>query len=161
MTFVSLRARFAGCALVASMFLLAACTFAGGHGKATDSPRPVSGTSHASAGSSEAKLTERAEAALAAVGSGTLVEAGSERVTDGIHAEPTLTEGKSYRLNLICVGTGSARVKFTPTVGAARTTVTCDESVVQQRITAPKSIRIDADGAKGATGVIAWRIDAL
>lgn len=82
-------------------------------------------------------------------------------MTDGIHTEPTLTEGKSYRLNLICVGTGSARVKFTPTVSGAKTMVACDASVVQQRITAPKSIRIDVDGAEGATGVIAWQIDVV
>jgi hypothetical protein len=33
--------------------------------------------------------------------------------------------------------------------------------VVQQRITVHKPVRVDVDGAKGATGVIAWRIDAV
>ncbi|MFE2835469.1 hypothetical protein ACFXI6_31355 [Streptomyces mirabilis] len=32
--------------------------------------------------------------------------------------------------------------------------------MVQQRITAHKPVRVDVDGAKGSTGVLAWRIDA-
>lgn len=39
--------------------------------------------------------------------------------------------------------------------------VPCDQSVVQQRITAHKPVRVDVDGAKGSTGVLAWRIDAI
>jgi hypothetical protein len=37
--------------------------------------------------------------------------------------------------------------------------VPCDQSVVQQRITVHKPVRIDVDGTTGSTGVIAWRID--
>jgi hypothetical protein len=33
--------------------------------------------------------------------------------------------------------------------------------VVQQRITVHEPVRLDVDGAKGATGVIAWRFDAI
>ncbi|MFF4133846.1 hypothetical protein ACFY1B_20295 [Streptomyces mirabilis] len=33
-----------------------------------------------------------------------MVEAGSERVIDGIHTAPSLSEGRTYRLNLVCVG---------------------------------------------------------
>jgi hypothetical protein len=42
-----------------------------------------------------------------------------------------------------------------------REEVPCDQSVVQQRITAHKPVRVDVDGAKGSTGVLAWRIDAI
>ncbi|MET8245991.1 hypothetical protein ABZV31_17160 [Streptomyces sp. NPDC005202] len=113
------------------------------------------------AGSSEKKFTEQAQAALATAQSGKMVEAGAERVADGIHTEPSLSEGKTYRLNLVCVGSGSAQLTFTPASTGTETKVPCDQSVVQQRITVHKPIRIDVDGAKGSTGVIAWRIDAL
>ncbi|NMI59747.1 hypothetical protein FNV62_27910 [Streptomyces sp. RLB3-17] len=90
-----------------------------------------------------------------------MVEAGSERVIDGIHTEPSLSEGRSYRLNLVCVGNGTARLTFTPASTGTDTEVPCDQSVVQQRITAHKPVHVDVDGAKGSTGVLAWRIDAI
>ncbi|MGJ5759930.1 hypothetical protein [Streptomyces galbus] len=90
-----------------------------------------------------------------------MVEAGAERVTDGIHTEPSLSEGRTYRLNLVCVGTGRVQLAFTPTSAGTETEVPCDRSVVQQRITAHEPIRIDVDGTKGSTGVIAWQIDAI
>jgi hypothetical protein len=61
----------------------------------------------------------------------------------------------------VCVGNGSARLTFTPANTGTETKVPCDQSVVQQRITVHKPVRIDVDGTKGATGVIAWRIDAI
>ncbi|MFG2307419.1 hypothetical protein ACGFS9_01830 [Streptomyces sp. NPDC048566] len=82
-------------------------------------------------------------------------------MTDGIHTEPALGRGKTYRLNPVCAGSGSARLAFVPATAGSRTTVPCDASVVQQRISADRPIHIDVDGATGATGVIAWRIDAL
>ncbi|WP_328481343.1 hypothetical protein OHS71_23565 [Streptomyces sp. NBC_00377] len=90
-----------------------------------------------------------------------MVEAGAERVTDGIHTEPSLSEGKAYKLNLVCVGKGSAQLTFTPTSAGTETEVPCDQSVVQQRITGHKPVRIDVDSAKASTGVIAWQIDAI
>ncbi|MCX5438112.1 MULTISPECIES: hypothetical protein [unclassified Streptomyces] len=47
-----------------------------------------------------------------------------------------------------------------PTNAGTKATVPCDGSVVQQRITADKLVHIDVDGSKGATGVVAWQIDA-
>jgi hypothetical protein len=35
------------------------------------------------------------------------------------------------------------------------------DSVLQQRITADKPVRIDIDGNAGATGMIAWQIDKI
>ncbi|MFF3347163.1 hypothetical protein [Streptomyces sp. NPDC002779] len=90
-----------------------------------------------------------------------MVEAGVERVGEGIHTEPGLSEGKDYRLNLVCVGSGTARLAFVPSKAGAEAAVPCDESVVQQRITGGDFVRIDVDGAKGAIGVVAWRINAL
>ncbi|MFC9459128.1 hypothetical protein [Streptomyces sp. NPDC056983] len=90
-----------------------------------------------------------------------LVEAGVERVSDGIHTEPGLSEGKTYRLNLVCAGTGSAQLVFVPANAGAKATVPCDGSVVQQRISPDKLVRINVEGSKGASGVVAWQIDAL
>jgi hypothetical protein len=50
---------------------------------------------------------------------------------------------------------------FTPASTGTDTEVPCDQSVVQQRITAHKPVHVDVDGAKGSTGVLAWRIDAI
>ncbi|MFQ6143966.1 hypothetical protein ACLMNJ_12915 [Streptomyces seoulensis] len=109
---------------------------------------------------SEKALGEQAQTALAAVRSGTPVEAGAERVSDGIHSEPTLSKGKSYRLSLACAGKGNARLTFVPADAGRQATVPCDRSVVRQRITADGPVRIDVDGTGGSSGVVAWRIDA-
>lgn len=158
-----MRAWLSGCVVAASAFLLASCTSGSGEEDraANYSSSPTPSVSQSTTGPSEKKLTEQAQAALAAVHNGTMVEAGAERVADGIHTEPNLSEGKSYRLNLVCFGSGSAQLTFTPGSAGTKTTVPCDQSVVQQRITARKLIRIDVDGAKEATGVIAWQIDAI
>jgi hypothetical protein len=110
---------------------------------------------------SEEKLSGQAKAALAAVRSGAMVESGVERVADGIHTEPDLPQGRTYRLDVVCVGTGTAQVTFTPASAGAKTTVPCDQSVVQRRITGRESLHIDVDGAKGATGVLAWVIGTV
>ncbi|KUO10611.1 hypothetical protein AQJ58_19170 [Streptomyces sp. DSM 15324] len=82
-------------------------------------------------------------------------------MADGIHTEPNLGEGKTYKLNLVCVGKGSVQLTFIPTAAGTKAEVPCDQEVVQQRITVRKPIHIDVDGAKGSTGVIAWQIDAI
>ncbi|MFJ8946344.1 hypothetical protein ACIRG4_24460 [Streptomyces sp. NPDC102395] len=156
------HASLAGFAVAASVIMLTSCTSGSGDSKASEAPSPpASNGSQAATVSSEKKLTEQAQAALAAVHEGKLVEAGAERVTDGIHTEPSLSEGKTYRLNLVCVGSGSAQLTITPTSTGTKTKVPCDQSVVQQRITAHEPVRIDVDGATGSTGVIAWQIDTL
>ncbi|WAZ22754.1 hypothetical protein STRCI_004045 [Streptomyces cinnabarinus] len=146
-----------------SAFLLASCT-SSDDAENTSAPRPTSpapSPTGTTSGPPEKDLTERAQAAIAAVHSGTLVEAGVERVSDGIHTEPGLSKGRTYQLNLVCAGNGSARLQFVPAQAGAETSVPCDESVVQQRITGDELVRINVAGAKGSTGVIAWQIDAL
>lgn len=161
MTHASSRAWLARCAVATSALLLASCTSSSGDDNAADSSSlPAPSVSPTAPGASEKRLTEQAQAALADVHSGTMVEAGAERVTDGIHTEPTLSEGKTYTLNLVCFGSGSAQLAFTPAGAGTKATVPCDQSVVKQRITVQKPIRIDVDGTKGSTGVVAWQIDA-
>ncbi|MFF0224365.1 hypothetical protein [Streptomyces sp. NPDC004629] len=88
-----------------------------------------------------------------------MVAAGAERVSDGIHTEPGLSAGRTYRLSLVCFGSGSARLAVTPE--STRTPVPCDQSVIQRRITVNKRVRIDVNSTNGSSGVIAWRIDAI
>ncbi|MCX4455056.1 hypothetical protein OOK58_23830 [Streptomyces sp. NBC_01728] len=148
--------------MAASAVLLTSCTSGSGDGEASPHPSsPAASGPQAATVPSQKELTEQAQAALTAVHSGRMVEAGAERVIDGVHTEPSLGEGRTYRLNLVCVGNGSARLTFTPASTGTETKVPCDQSVVQQRITVHKPVRIDVDGTKGATGVIAWRIDAV
>ncbi|WP_238431327.1 hypothetical protein [Streptomyces cavernae] len=162
MTSRNLRPLVAGCTVAASVLLLASCTSSNDDGKAAASSTPsVPSVSQTAAGPDEKKLTQQAQAALAAVHGGTMVEAGAERVTDGIHTEPSLSEGKTYKISLMCFGSGSAKLVFTPASTGTETKVPCDQSVVQQRITAAKALRIDVDGSKGSTGVIAWQIDTV
>ncbi|MFI1537737.1 hypothetical protein [Streptomyces anandii] len=164
MSNLSPRAWFAGCAVATSALLLTACTSGSGDGEAankTSSPSTAS-TSQAATGAQEKKLTDQAQTALASVRSGTMVEAGAERVTDGIHTEPNLNQGKTYKLDLVCIGKGKAQLTLTPASTGPKTELPCDKSVVQQRITVQKlPVRIDVDGVKGSTGVIAWQIDTV
>ncbi|MGW4733397.1 hypothetical protein ACWEQC_30250 [Streptomyces shenzhenensis] len=88
-----------------------------------------------------------------------MVEAGAERVRDGIHTRPTLSTGKTYRLNLICFGNGSASLTVAPE--SEKTPVPCDQSMIQRRITVDKPVRIDVNGTEGSSGVVAWQIDAI
>ncbi|MCN9239599.1 hypothetical protein NGF19_02185 [Streptomyces sp. RY43-2] len=143
------------------MFTLASCTSSGNDNHASASSPPTPSSSPTATGLSEQQLTKQAQDALAAVHTGHLVEGGTERVTDGIHTEPMLDAGKAYRLTLVCVGSGSAHVTFTPASAGKQSTLPCDQSVAQQRITAPRQIRLDVDATKGATGVIAWQIDSI
>ncbi|MER8017489.1 hypothetical protein ACIQ7S_04360 [Streptomyces griseoluteus] len=157
------RTLFAACAAAAAVSLLTSCTSGGGDsgaGHAT-TPPPTASASQAAGKARELKLTEQAQAALAAVHSGTMVEAGAERVADGIHTEPALSRGRTYRLSLVCAGSGSAQLTLTPVNTGPQTKVPCDQTVVQQRVTVHDRLRIDVDGTKGSTGVIAWQIDTI
>jgi hypothetical protein len=147
-----------GCALAASAFMLAACTSFGDGRPVSGSSSPTPSPSRTATGPPEQQLTKQAQAALASVHTGHLVEAGAERVTDGIHTEPNLDAGKAYKLSLVCFGSGSANVTLTPSSTGTQAALPCDQSVVQQRITGHRQLRLDVDAAKRATGVIAWQI---
>ncbi|MEU1296613.1 hypothetical protein ABZ439_29840 [Streptomyces sp. NPDC005840] len=153
------RSSLAGCVLAACLLLLTACTSSSnddhpGKSPASTAPSPA----RTAAGSSELRLTRLAQAALASARVGEMVEAGTERVSDGVHTVPSLRRGTAYRLSLVCVGRGSARLTVSP--GRREETVPCDRSVVRQRITAEDE-KIDVNGTAGASGMIAWQIDAI
>lgn len=112
--------------MLVSAFLLTSCTTSGSGGDTAENPSqsPAPSSTRTATEPSEKKLTEQAQASLAAVHSGTLVEAGVERVTDGIHTEPGLSKGKTYRLDLVCAGSGSAELEFVPANAGTAVTVT-------------------------------------
>ncbi|QKW27233.1 hypothetical protein HUT11_14710 [Streptomyces seoulensis] len=81
-------------------------------------------------------------------------------MAEGIHSEPTLNKGKTYRLSLACAGRGNARLTFVPANAGRQATVSCDGAVAQQRITGGGPVRIDVYGTEGSSGAIAWQVDA-
>ncbi|MFF4958479.1 hypothetical protein [Streptomyces sp. NPDC001222] len=159
------RARLAAGAVTAALLGLVSCTASEGHGAAA-SGAASPGASRAAARSAEQRLSEKrfeekrlgeqAEAVLGGFGGGGMVEAGTERVADGIHTEPLLGRGRAYRLDLVCIGRGRARVVFTRAGTVTAAGVPCDRSVVRRRITSHGRLRIDVEGVKGSTGVVAW-----
>ncbi|MEU9157162.1 hypothetical protein AB0D59_43125 [Streptomyces sp. NPDC048417] len=162
MTHATARRWIAGCTVAASVFLLASCTSEAGDGKAAKEPTTRSpSSSRAADGSSDKRLIEQAQTALAAAQTGRMVESGAERLTDGIHTEPSLHAGKTYELKLVCVGHGAAQLSFKPTGTGTPAKVPCDQSVVRQRISAGKQIHIDVDASHGSNGVVAWEIDSI
>ncbi|WP_225877327.1 hypothetical protein [Streptomyces resistomycificus] len=161
MTSLPSRAFLTACAVTTSALLLTACTSDSTDAKASPSHTPTATATAKSTAASEKKLTEQVEAALAGFHNGSMVESGVERVSEGIHTEPLLKKGETYRLNLACAGTGSAQLLLTPASAGDKATVPCDGSVVQQRLTADKPVRIDVNGNATATGMIAWQIDKV
>lgn len=156
------RAWITGCTLAASALTLASCTSSSHDTHASDRPSPTAGRSRPATGPSEQQLTERAQEALASVHTGHMLESGTERVSDGVHTEPNVKPGKTYKLSLVCFGSGSARLSFSPAGTGSQAELPCDRSVVQQRITARKQrLHVDVDGSKGSSGVIAWQIDSV
>ncbi|WPW32229.1 hypothetical protein P6B95_35835 [Streptomyces atratus] len=87
------------------------------------------------------------------------VEAGLERVSDGLHSEPELMRGRSYKLAVACAGKGKITLSIA-LKNTVRRTVNCDGVPLRQFLTASAArVRIDAEGIPGATGMVAWRLD--
>ncbi|MFJ6085460.1 hypothetical protein ACIQI8_29120 [Streptomyces sp. NPDC092369] len=157
----AVRAALFGCAL-APVFLLVACT-SGDDDKADAPPSPSPSRLNTQA-QQEKKLTAQVQSALDSTVSenDSMVESGIERVAEGIHSEPDLTPGATYRITLICDGTGVADVNFTPKSTPAPKPVVCDGAMSAQRFTAATaSLRIDVQGRSGATGMIGWRVERV
>ncbi|MDN3263426.1 hypothetical protein QWJ26_27165 [Streptomyces sp. CSDS2] len=128
------------------------------------SDRAAAASPHASAEpSAEENLTAQARSALDAVTDQgqSMVESGVERVSDGVHTRPGLPAGRSYKLTVVCAGEGEAWIFFTSGRTAPKKAVPCDRSVVSERFTTGKSVRIDVEGDARATGMVAWRINTV
>ncbi|MFI7414574.1 hypothetical protein ACIBU0_38625 [Streptomyces sp. NPDC049627] len=93
-----------------------------------------------------------------------MVESGVERVSDGIHTRPTLSPGASYKLIVVCAGTGAAEIEFTPADAGPKSPVPCDQSAVVERLLAPRTkepLRLGVRAEPGATGMVAWQINKV
>lgn len=145
---------------VGSVLCLTACTSE--ETPAPDHPAAASSASRPTPGA-EKKLTAQARSALDAVTEqGTsMVESGVERISDGIYTRPDLSAGRTYKLTMVCAGKGAAEIVFAPRKAVARKTVPCDRSVVFERFTGMKALRIDVQRDSRATGMIAWRINTV
>ncbi len=152
------RAGLISCCL-ASLFL-GGCTSEedSSDGPATESVTP---TPRASEKGNEKALGEKASAALDAAGTLSpddprLVESGLERVADGIHTRPELKQGTSYQLVVACAGEGSVNVIVE---GRSSRTVDCDGVSNSQRVAGVSGpLKVDVNGVKGSSGMVAWRI---
>ncbi|MEU5531903.1 hypothetical protein [Streptomyces sp. NPDC020362] len=149
-----------GCALVPTL-LLTACT--SDHHTERGATASPSAAHHTASPQGDKRLTDQVQSALDAVtdkGS-SMVESGVERVSDGVHTQPDLSQGAIYKLAVVCAGKGTAEIAFTPAVAGSKKPVPCDQSVVFERLTAKGSLRLDIQGGSGATGMIAWRINKV
>ncbi|MFD6026653.1 hypothetical protein [Streptomyces griseoluteus] len=111
----------------------------------------------------EKQLTAQAQSALDSVTKQdeSMVESGVERASDGMHTQPDLSAGHAYQLTVVCAGKGAAEITFTPRKTAASKTVSCDRSVVSERFTASRQVRIDTQAKPDASGMIAWRLNSI
>ena len=141
-------------------FFLAACTAgAGAQPVHANSASPNRTTT--TAAQQEKKLGAEARSALQATATGSMVASGLERVSDGLHTDPGLSAGTAYRLTVVCAGTGTAAIEFAPAGAAARKPFSCDGTTVLERFTAKHAQHVDINGGRGATGMIAWRIERV
>ncbi|MFJ8662274.1 hypothetical protein [Streptomyces sp. NPDC093795] len=109
-------------------------------------------------GESEEDQGKRAKTALETVSPDDpeFLESGLERVRDGVHNLSPLKKGKTYKLSVACVGTGSVKVVI---ADKAPQSVPCDGVPVGQRVeNAPAQLPIAINAAAGATGMVAWQI---
>ncbi|MEW2524865.1 hypothetical protein [Streptomyces sp. NPDC047071] len=147
-----------------SLTLMTGCTSdSDGSDEPTEKTRPTSGKS--AQAQDEQKLGKRVKEAL---GTETIddsdpsfVEAGLERVSEGLHVRPELTEGTSYELTIACAGTG--RISLSVRGGKpAQRTVDCDGVPATQRtVGSQRQLEIDTKRLSGATGMVGWRISKV
>ncbi|WP_371577304.1 hypothetical protein [Streptomyces sp. NBC_01314] len=149
-----------GCVL-AQALLLTSCTSA--DNSAPDPTASPTAPRRSTELKTEKRLTAEVQSALDAVTDqgGSMVESGVERVSDGAHTQPGLTEDVTYRVAVVCAGTGDTEIVFTPTAAGSKKLVPCDGTVVFQRFAAQDPLRLDVQGQPGATGMIAWRINEI
>ncbi|WP_051948896.1 hypothetical protein [Streptomyces scabiei] len=109
------------------------------------------------------KLTAEVQSALDAVTDqgGSMVESGVERVSDGVHTQPELAKGVTYKVSVVCAGKGDAEIVFTPTAAGSKKQVPCDGPWSSNAVAAKGSLQLDVQGHPGATGVIDWRINKV
>ncbi|WP_280876129.1 hypothetical protein [Streptomyces pseudovenezuelae] len=149
---------------MAPVFLLVACTSGSDADAGAGTKTSASPSRSNTQAQQEKKLTTQVQLTLDGMeaDSDSMVASGVERVSDGLHTEPGLTKGTQYRLTVVCVGSGTADIRFTPKSAPATNPVVCDGSATLQRFTvAGPPFRIDVSGRAGATGMIGWRVDRV
>ncbi|MFH8729781.1 hypothetical protein [Streptomyces termitum] len=132
-------------------------------GTTPSAPSPTSATAKPTgtpspSGGGEEEQGKRAKAALETVSPDDpeFVESGLERVSDGVHGISPLGKGKSYKISVACVGTGTLKVAIADKTPLS---VPCDGVPFHQRVDhSPARLPLDITAASGATGMVAWQI---
>lgn len=87
------------------------------------------------------------------------VESGLERAQDGVHSLSPVKKGKTYRISVACVGTGTVKVTL---ADKPRQPVACNGVPATHHIeNAPAHLPIDITATSGATGMVAWRVASV
>ncbi|GHE75220.1 hypothetical protein GCM10018785_49500 [Streptomyces longispororuber] len=160
------RRAWAACAPLV-LALLSGCTSgSGGAADKADGPgrAPRSTPTTAAPDRDEAELGRRVREALGTESiddrDPLFVEAGVERVGDGIHARPELAPGAVYEVVVACAGKG----RISLSIGGERTRrgVRCDGVATARRTPGSReTVEIDAAGEPGAVGMVGWRVSKV
>ena len=150
------------CALALGLvpaLLLTACS----SGAAPQGSKAAPGRSSKSADvQREKELATAARAGLAATSDDAPLVSGLDRVADGVQDALGLPKGSGYRVTVACAGRGTVEVGFVPARTAPARRVSCDGVPVSTRFAVKAAgTRIDVQGGRGASGMIAWRVDKV
>ncbi|MGW3389920.1 hypothetical protein [Streptomyces cinereoruber] len=84
------------------------------------------------------------------------MESGLERVREGVHHRSPLMKGKTYKLSVVCVGTGGVQVVI---ADGDPQSVPCDGVPASRRVeSSPEQLPVDITAEAGATGMVAWQV---
>ncbi|MFE6403358.1 DUF3558 domain-containing protein [Streptomyces alboflavus] len=146
-----------------TLALVAGCSGdSDGSGESTEkgSPKPT----RTAPVQDDPKLGQRVKEALGTdelEDTGTLVESGLERVSDGVHTRPKLSPGRSYQVAVACAGKGKISLSIRAEKHT-RETVDCDGVPVTQRTVGSRSnLEIDTSGLPGVRGMVGWRVSKV
>ncbi|MER8005373.1 hypothetical protein [Streptomyces sp. NPDC094149] len=120
------------------------------------------GRSKSTAAQGEQRFAAAARAGLAGISGGAPLVSGLDRASEGAQDELGLPKGNGYRVTVACAGRGTVEVGFVPARTAPVARVSCDGVPVSLRFAVKAAgTRIDVRGGRGATGMIAWRVDKV
>ncbi|MFE3719013.1 hypothetical protein [Streptomyces cyaneofuscatus] len=136
--------------------LLTGCTDSG---RDSDTPGPGPTVSGPSQEERDEKLRREAEAAVGTTDDGPEREAGAGPLAEGIHTQPLLTPGKSYKVSFACAGSGAGEATVQSKGATDVKKVECGGAPVHMRVhDAPSRVTIDVTAVGEASGMAAYRI---
>ncbi|MEU0306631.1 hypothetical protein [Streptomyces cyaneofuscatus] len=96
---------------------------------------------------------------MGATADGPELGAGAGRLAEGIHTQPLLTPGESYKVSFACAGSGAAEATVQSKGATEVKKVECGGAPVHMRVhDAPSRVTIDVTAVGEASGMAAYRI---